>query len=125
MRRVEGLPLNVLWNKADERDYNTRRMKDLLRDEADALIMDRGADIVVAQVGAPLLWLQRESIRDFWRETPKSGYYFTITAHGQLIDKATKPTYLFYPSKWEPISDFPLVLLEMVCWPYDSALKMF
>jgi hypothetical protein len=123
MRRVKGFPLKLLWKEAG--DCVVRRISDLLRDEADTLIMDRGADIVVAQVGAPLLWLQRAAIAGFWRDTPKSGYYFTITSRDQLIDKSTKPTYLFYPSEWEPISDHPLVLLEMVCWPYDPALKMF
>jgi hypothetical protein len=124
MRRVEGFPLKVLWDRANS-ECDTQRIKDILRDEADTLIMDRGADIVIAQVGAPLLWPQRSVNRDFWRETPKSGYYFTISHHGQLIDKESAPTYLFYPSEWEAVSEFPLVLLEMVCYPYDPALKMF
>jgi hypothetical protein len=124
MRRVEGFPLKMLWDR-EGRDCDTQRIKDILRDDADAFITGRRADVVVAQVGAPLLWPQRDAILGFWRGTSKSGYYFTATSHGQLIDKASAPTYLFHPSEWQPISEFPLVLLEMVCWPYDPALKMF
>jgi hypothetical protein len=85
------------------------------------LIMDRGAELVVAQVGAPLLWPRRESIPDFWRG---SGFHYTITSHNQVLDKSVKATYVFYPSEWESVSDWPLVLLEMVCWPYDPSLQM-
>jgi len=49
MKHVEGFPLKLLWNHVG--DCKTRRLRDILRDDADTLIMDRGADIVVAQVG--------------------------------------------------------------------------
>jgi hypothetical protein len=124
MRRVEGFPLRMLWDSTGC-EHDTRRIVDLLRDQADLLIVRRKADIVIAQVGAPLFWLRRDTIHRFWRATSKGGYYFTITQYGQLIDKTSAPAYIFYPSEWEPISDFPLVLLELVCWPYDSNLKMF
>ncbi|PYL77434.1 MAG: hypothetical protein DMF26_04130 [Verrucomicrobia bacterium] len=123
MKHVEGFPLKLLWNHVG--DCKTRRLRDILRDDADTLIMDRGADIVVAQVGAPLLWPRPDTIMDFWKRTVNSGYYHTITFHGQVLDKSAQPNYLFYPSEWEPISESPLILLEGVFWPYDSCLKMF
>ena len=123
MKHVEGFPLKLLWNESG--DCPTRRIRDLLRDEADTLIMDRGADIVLAQVGVPLVWPQRAGIADFWRRGPKSAYYYTVTFHGQVLGKSIKPSFLFYPSEWEPISDSSLVLLEQVCWPYDPSLKMY
>jgi len=122
-RKVRGFPLSVLWFK--EQDIPARRLRDVSRDEADILITEKEASIVIAQVGAPLLWPQRESIRSFWKRTPKSGYYHTAHSHDEVLDKSKKPNFIFYASEWEPFGEFTLVLLEMVCWPYDPALEMF
>ena len=122
-RTVQGFPLSLLWR--DGKDVASRRLRNLVRDEADVLIQDRAADVVIAQVGAPLLWLPPESIEFFWKRTPKSAFYHTTTFHGQVLNKSISPSFLLYPSEWEPIGDSPLVLLESICWPYDSSLKMF
>ena len=122
-RKVIGFPLGVLWFKGQ--DIPARRLRDISRDEADALIMENGADIVIAQVGAPLLWPERKGIRLFWKRTTESGYYHTARSHDEVLDKSKKPNCLFYASEWEPLEEFPVVLLEMACWPYDPSLEMF
>lgn len=123
MKRVEGFPLKQLWTQAG--DCRTHRLRDLLRDDADALIMERGAEVVVAEVGAPLLWPERASIVAFWKRTAQSAFFHTVTSHGQILEKSDRPAFLFYPYEWESVSGVPLVLLEMVCWPYDQSLKMY
>ena len=122
-RRVKGFPLSQLW--FNEQDISSRRLRDLSRDEADSLIMERDAGVVIAQVGAPLLWPRHESVQSFWKRTPKSGYYHTAQSHDEVLGKSSKPNYIFYASEWESFEGLPLVLLESVCWPYDPALEMF
>ena len=123
-RVVAGFPLAVLWSR-EGKDLSSRRLRDMVRDEADKLIMDRSADIVIAQVGGPLLWLRKGDPPSFWKRTDESAYYHTATSLGEILDRSTKPNYIFYPSEWEPTSDSPLVLLESIVWPYHPQLKMF
>ena len=121
-RIIQGFPLSVLWY---HEDIASRRLRDLSRDDADLLIMESSARIVLAQVGATLFWLRREDIHSFWKQTPKSGYYHTARSHEDVLDKLKTPNYVFYASEWEPFDGVPLVLLEGIYWPHNPALKLY
>ena len=114
-KTVPAFPILALWR--DGRDLTIRRLRDVLRDEVDSLFAAGPVQLVVAQPGAPLLWLQVQDAPTFWKRTPKSAYYHTISSHGQQPDYSVSPSYLFHPSVWEPLSGVPVVLLEGLFWP--------
>ena len=118
-RIIQGRPLNVIWDR-DGAELPNRRIEDICRDAADALIMSSSPpQIIIAQVGAPMLWMQAssENLQRFWKGTPLSAYYNTARDHDDLIDKSIKPSYMVYASKWGTHDGSELLLLEMVCWP--------
>lgn len=114
-RRVQVFPLLRLWR--DDADIQIRRLRDVLRDDVDLLFAKGPVQIVVAQAGAPLLWMRKDVAPEFWKRIPKSAYYHTISFHGQQPDYSVSMSYLFYPSLWEAVEGMPVVLLEGVFWP--------
>jgi hypothetical protein len=114
-RTAPAFPILKLWR--DGRDLSIRRLRNVLRVDVDSLFSSGSVQIVVAQWGAPLLWMQIESAPLFWKRTPKSAYYHTIVSHVQQPDYSVSPGYLFFPSIWESLNGVPVVLLEGVYWP--------
>jgi hypothetical protein len=83
-RTVPAFSVVRLWR--DGRDLPIVRLRDILRDDVDALFAAGPVQIVVAQMGAPLLWTQPDFAPRFWKRTSKSAYYRTISFHGQQPD---------------------------------------
>jgi hypothetical protein len=114
-RNVPTFPIIKLWR--DDRDLPIRRLRDVLRDDVDGLFAAGPVQIVVAQRGAPLLWIQPKGAPLFWKRTLKSAYYHTVSALNQQPDYTVARSYLFFPSVWEPLAAMPVVLLEGIFWP--------
>ena len=104
-----------LWR--DGHDLSIRRLRNVLRDDVDSLFSSGMVQLVVAQWGAPLLWMKIEHAPSFWKRTSKSAFYHTVVSHVQLPDYSISPGYLFFPSIWEPLNGVPVVLLEGMYWP--------
>lgn len=115
-RIVKAFPVFKLW-RHDELLPNLRQ-RDIVRDDVDRLMCAGPVQLVVAQAGAPLLWIPESSSLDFWRRpTEHAAFHHTITAIGQPRQPKRLPDYLCYPSEWDPCDGIPLILLEMDCWP--------
>jgi len=114
-RLVANFPLLKLCQLG--RDLPIQRLRDVLRDDVDELISKMGTvQFVLAQAGAPLMWMPLDAAPTFWKSGDAWVYFNTITFHGQKPDYSTAMNYLLYPSFWEPWGA-PVVLMEGIYWP--------
>jgi hypothetical protein len=113
-RRVHYFPLIQLWNR-DEINIPNIRVRDLTRNEVEAIYLSGKLRLVVAQCGAPLLWLPLVDTESFWRRpTEHAAYHHTLEFHGQKPQMKGPLDYFCYASDWGDFEGSRLVLLESV-----------
>lgn len=113
-RKVNYFPLIKLWDRY-ENELSNIRLRDLTRDDVEEIYVSGKLRLVVAQCGAPLLWLGLDAIVSFWRRpTEWAAYHHSLQFHGQKPQFKGQQDYFCYPSDWGDFEGGRLVLLETV-----------
>jgi len=109
LRIVTTTPIPVLWN--DTGELSAVRDTYLTRSSIKSLLKAGPIEFVVADVGIPLRWIEKESCFEFWKRAVEPH----LSDPNEAISLDQFPAGLAYlASLWTRSNESPLVLLEAI-----------